>query len=59
MQPKNVYAVFLAIIIVWIGAWILKVNLEPAVSWLTAGWGSFILDCGEAFNLDSTGAVAS
>ena len=42
MQPKNVYAVFLAIIIVWIGAWILKVNLEPAVSWLTAGWGSFI-----------------
>ena len=36
------YLAFAAIMAAWIGAWLLKINLEQDLSWLTAGLGSFV-----------------
>lgn len=33
---------FIAIIIAWIGAWLLKISLEQTIGWLTTSHGSFI-----------------
>lgn len=39
---KTTYWTFAGVMVAWVCAWLLKVNLDQAVSWFAAGLGSFL-----------------